>query len=301
MAGGLQGLADVRAIIQIQCRIRKHAQLKREQSHLRKPNMQDAPRTLGEVLSQAKPSGAKISEPKLQLVTHQVISILLLTVLTTIPIWWIIQAPKPNSTTTIALAVFVSIFWLLITYQRKKTRSIGPGRRRLQHSLLAHDRQGFMAGLKLAQKTVIIDGSNLYHFGLNEELGTRALALIAQQLRIEGYRVVCFFDANIHYTLIKNGAASADQRHSLTTLSECFALGLDEIYVVPAGIQADKFILDSLKHLPISFTVTNDRFRDYAKAYPTVMTGDQWRKGVVVTNNEIRIIKHRFASPVYLA
>ena len=240
-------------------------------------------------------------EPKPHLVIYQVISILLLTTLTTIPIWWILQEPKPNSTTTITLAVFVSVFWLFVTYKLKKTRSIGPDRRRLQHPLLAHDRQGFMADLELAQKTVIIDGSNLYHFGLKEELGTRALALIAQQLRAERYRVVCFFDANIHYTLIENGAAFANQKHSVTTLSECFALGLDEIYVVPAGVQADKFILDSLKHLPISFTVTNDRFRDYAKTYPTVMNGDQWRKGVVVTNNEIRIIKHRFASPVYLA
>jgi len=124
--------------------------------------------------------------------------------------------------------------------------------------------------------------------------------LIARQLRAEGYRIVCFFDANIHFALIEHGDAPSGKRHSIETLQQCFDIERDEIYVVPSGIQADKFILDSLKYLPISFTVTNDRFRDYGKSYATVMKGDQWRKGIVVVRNEIRVQKHRFRSPVYV-
>jgi hypothetical protein len=56
-----------------------------------------------------------------------------------------------------------------------------------------------------------------------------------------------------------------------------------------------------LKHLPVSFAVTNDQFRDYAKAYPTVMKGNQWRKGVAITNTEIKVLQHRFQTPIPLA
>jgi hypothetical protein len=74
----------------------------------------------------------------------------------------------------------------------------------------------------------------------------------------------------------------------------------DEIYVVPSGVQADKYILDCLKHLPISFTVSNDQFRDYTKKYPTVMKGNQWRKGIKISKNEIKLLQHRLQSPIRL-
>jgi hypothetical protein len=124
--------------------------------------------------------------------------------------------------------------------------------------------------------------------------------LIANQLRVEGYRIVCFFDANIFYTLGEHGAFSSNQHHSVEMLEDIFGLMADEIYVVPSGVQADKYVLDSLKHLPISFAVTNDQFRDYAKNYPTVMKGNQWRKGVVISKNEIKLLQHQFQSPVRL-
>ncbi|MEB8330815.1 hypothetical protein OO009_15790, partial [Flavobacteriaceae bacterium KMM 6897] len=97
------------------------------------------------------------------------------------------------------------------------------------------------------------------------------LGAIANQLREEGYRVVCFFDANIYYTLHEHGAFPAEERHSPALLEDIFGLHRNEIYVVPSGVQADKYILESLKHLPASFAVTNDQFRDYAKDYAKVM------------------------------
>jgi hypothetical protein len=60
--------------------------------------------------------------------------------------------------------------------------------------------------------------------------------------------------------------------------------------VVPSRVQADEYILEALKHLPISFAVTNDQFRDYAKKYPTVMKDNLWRKGVVISRNEIKLL-----------
>jgi hypothetical protein len=84
----------------------------------------------------------------------------------------------------------------------------------------------------------------------------------------------------------------------------CSVLFLDSMrmkfYVVPGGVQADQYILDSLKFLPVSFAITNDRFRDYADRYPSVMADNQWRKGVVFSNGEIHLHQHKFQKPVLL-
>lgn len=264
--------------------------------------MQNTPKTLGDALAR-RTSAPPDQRPRiwvLRAVNHT-INLLLLTALTTIPIWWAIQYPNMPATTATTLACLVFALWLFSSYQKRKLGPLKTGPKRAPHPLLAHDTHGFMQHLKLAQKTAVFDGSNLFHFGLQENVGARAVALIAAQLRTEGYRVVCFFDANIHYTLIKNGVVPKNRQHAVGTLEEKFGLQFDEIYVVPAGTQADKFILDCLSHLPVSFAVTNDRFRDFAKLYPSVMKGDQWRKGIMVSKNEIKIVKHRFASPVYLS
>jgi hypothetical protein len=75
---------------------------------------------------------------------------------------------------------------------------------------------------------------------------------------------------------------------------------VNEIYIVPGGVQADQYILDCLKYLPYSFAVTNDRFRDYASKYPSVMKDNQWRKGVEISNNEIILQRYRFKKPIRL-
>ncbi len=80
-------------------------------------------------------------------------------------------------------------------------------------------------------------------------------------------------------------------------LEDIFGLKEDEIYVVPSGVQADKYILECLKCLPISFAVTNDKFRDYAHQYPTVMKDNLWRKGVVISGGEIKLLQHRLQEP----
>jgi len=126
------------------------------------------------------------------------------------------------------------------------------------------------------------------------------LRRIAGQLRTEGYRVICFFDANIFYTLIENGDYPHDQRHDKGRLCRLFDIDLNELYIVPSGVQADRYILSTLRHMPISFAVTNDRFRDYAKSYASVMKGDQWRKAVSISKDQIKLQKYRFKTPVRL-
>ena len=170
-------------------------------------------------------------------------------------------------------------------------------RPRKVHSLLATDRQGFMAAMRLDEKTAVFDGSNVYHFGNDHGLDAQPLGMLAHRLRDEGYRIVCFFDANIYHRLHEHGAFPKGTRHSVVLLHDIFGLAPKETYVVPSGVQADLYILNTLKHLPISFAVTNDRFRDYAKQFPDVMKG-QWRKGMQISNGELKLLQHKLAVPI---
>ena len=218
-----------------------------------------------------------------------------------LPVWWFLTRPEMHRNIMLILTAILIVLWLIVDRLRRSARRRGAENGYGTHSLLANDRQGFMRDLRLDEKTAVLDGSNIYHFGRENGLDAQPLGEIAHQLRAEGYRIVCFFDANIFYTLSEHGAYASDQRHLLTLLKDIFGLREDEIYVVPSGEQADKYVLDSLKHLPISFAVTNDQFRDYAMKYPTVMKDNQWRKGVKISNNEIRLQQHRFQKPIKLS
>ena len=85
----------------------------------------------------------------------------------------------------------------------------------------------------MSTKTVIIDGSNIYHLGHKYGMPTHPLGLIANQLREEAYRIVCFFDANIFHTLVERGIFPSDQSHTYTLLSSIFGLNENEILCSP--------------------------------------------------------------------
>ena len=229
----------------------------------------------------------------------------LLSAIAALPLWWLMTGSDMRMNVMLMLLGILFVLWFLTNRARNKiddpAQNLTLSKPRITNSLLVNDRQGFMRYLRLDAKTAIFDGSNIYHFGRENELDAQPLGMLAYQLRAEGYRIVCFFDANIFYTLNEHDAFPKDRQHSLDLLQDIFGLKKNEIYVVPSGTQADKYVLDSLKHLPISFAVTNDRFRDYAKQYPTVMKGNQWRKGVEIRGNEIRLFQHKLQQPIYIS
>lgn len=217
----------------------------------------------------------------LQKTLYTLLNFFLLTAIMALPLWWLLMRPDMDRTILMVLLAVLIALWLFVYRGFRATRL---------HYLLANDRLGIMRDLRLDAKTAIIDGSNIYHFGHRNKLDAQPLGEIIHQLRTEGYRIVCFFDSNIFFTLKEHGAYPRYLRHSLALLEDIFGLRRDEIYVVPSGVQADKYVLESLKHLPISFAVTNDQFRDYAKKYQMVMRDNQWRKCVVISNGEIKLL-----------
>lgn len=170
-----------------------------------------------------------------------------------------------------------------------------------QHFLFRHDTQGFMKSLKLSDKTAVFDGNNIYHFGMDKGAGRMVLQTLVRQLRSEGYRIVCFFDANIFFTLRESGEfLHMGSRFSLGMLKRIFDLNPYEIYIVPSGNQADLFIVESLSHLPFSFAVTNDQFRDYKSKYGFLAKDSDWRKGVRIKDRTIYLHQHSFKKPLTL-
>jgi hypothetical protein len=249
------------------------------------------------------------------------LSMALLLITVAIPFLWLMSGAQLWGAVILIAMCVPLLFWVVVVHARDAARanSDNPGwptsapitkrksglfaKMRFQpvtkpHSLLLNDRQGFMRNLRLDAKTAIFDGSNVYHFGHDNGLDAQPLGLLAQQLRNEGYRIVCFFDANIFYTLQEHGAFSAEQVHSLAMIEDIFGLKPNEVYIVPSGVQADLYVLNTLKHLPISFAVTNDQFRDYTKQFPDVMKGNQWRKGILISKGELKLRQHKFEAPV---
>jgi hypothetical protein len=190
------------------------------------------------------------------------------------------------------LSAAICVVFLIVVTPRRSTKT---------HFLISDDRHGFMKDLKLSDKTVVFDGSNIYHFGLENDVGREPLKALIQELRSEGYRIVCFFDANIYHTLLEyNAFQEGSQRFSVSILQALFNLEPAEIYVVPSGVQADRFIVETLSHLPISFAVTNDRFRDYEAEYDFLAKDKSWRKGVLIKNGKLSLYQHTFKNPLVM-
>ena len=264
--------------------------------------MTQKPITLGELLDPIDPANPPVSfAGQLRNTVYSILNVGLLVAIAALIAWWFLANPDVSDIMIVFLIGLLLVLWLFLFSLRHDTTPYRRAKKTNAHFLLANDRQHFMYDLRLDAKTAVFDGSNIYHFGHSNGVDAQPLGLIANQLRAEGYRIVCFFDANIFYTLSEHGAFPSHQRHVVSMLQDIFGLETNEIYVVPSKVQADKYILSCLRHLPISFAVTNDQFRDYARTYAGVMKGNLWRKGVRISKNEIKLQQHKFKTPVTLS
>ncbi|PLS19964.1 hypothetical protein [Neptunicoccus cionae] len=244
--------------------------------------MTNTPQTLGEALD-----GITTTPPTPWQIALRRLIILLLSLIVAVFAYKLFQ----NGTAPLIALAVIPLLSMFFPLRHSKQR----------HWLLRLDRNRILQHLRLDAKTAVFDGSNIYHLGLKQNVGTRPLLLLAGRLREEGYRIVCFFDANIYFTLRNNGdLPTQGGRFHPKMLHDAFGLSASETYVVPKGVQADKFIVETLSHLPISFAVTNDRFRDYEAQYSLLQDSNDWRKGVTLKGGTIQLYQHRFKPPLEL-
>ena len=108
---------------------------------------------------------------------------------------------------------------------------------------------------------LILDGSNVMHWR-DATPSLETLSEVVWHLTAKGYRVGVVFDANAGYLL------SGRYLHD-GALAQHLRLPVSRVMVVPKGTPADPVILDTARDMGAR-VVSNDRFRDWADAYPEV-------------------------------
>ncbi len=112
-------------------------------------------------------------------------------------------------------------------------------------------------------RRILVDGSNVMHWKDNRP-DIAPLRQVVQELRARGFTPGVVFDANAGYKL--EGRFMNDR-----ALGRMLGLPADQVLVVPKGTPADAWLLDAARQFKARI-VTNDRYRDWAEAYPEVRT-----------------------------
>ncbi|MGB7316678.1 MAG: hypothetical protein WBC85_01795 [Planktotalea sp.] len=134
-----------------------------------------------------------------------------------------------------------------------------------------------------AQNWVIVDGSNVMHW-IDNEPNIQPVRDVLAHLTQLGYTAGVMFDASAGHRL--QGKYWHDD-----AFSRLLGIPEDRIMVVPKGTIADKYILTAARDFRAKI-VTNDRFRDWADAFPEVhefgflITG-WYRDGKLFTSLEL--------------
>ncbi|MCU0826213.1 MAG: hypothetical protein MUE52_02125 [Tabrizicola sp.] len=109
---------------------------------------------------------------------------------------------------------------------------------------------------------ILIDGSNVMHWRDNQP-SLAPLQGVVAQLSILGYAPGVVFDANAGWKLFGRYMRGDE-------LAQLLSLPRSQVFVVPKGEQADPYLLEVARDHKAKI-VTNDRYRDWAEAYPEVL------------------------------
>ena len=106
---------------------------------------------------------------------------------------------------------------------------------------------------------ILIDGANVMHNG-KEKPRLANLELVLKKLRDEGFSYLVFTDASTRYKL-----EDGNEKKRFEKL-----LRKPHVRQVPAGTQADVWLMQYAKDMPLSKILSNDRFEEWTKEYPSV-------------------------------
>ena len=137
-----------------------------------------------------------------------------------------------------------------------------------------------LAGLPAARKAgpwIVIDGSNVMYWR-DERPSLVALQQVVAAVETAGFRPMIWFDANVGYKLGTRYMGEAE-------LSQALSRGRSQIRMAPKGTPADALLLAHATKLGTG-VVSNDRFREWAAAFPSVaeegvLVRGRWVDGAV--------------------
>lgn len=112
------------------------------------------------------------------------------------------------------------------------------------------------------RRWVVIDGSNVM-FWQNETPSLSAVSAVVGEVKKAGLTPLVWFDANAGYKV-------GDHYMNPRDLSRAIGVSRKQVRVAPKGSPADPLLLEDAAKLGTG-VVSNDRYRDWAEAYPSVM------------------------------
>ena len=117
---------------------------------------------------------------------------------------------------------------------------------------------------------MVVDGSNVMHWrDGTPQLAT--LVAVLRQLEALGFTPGAVFDANAGHLLTGRYCDDA-------ALARLTGLARDRVVVVDKGQPADPMILRVMREMAVP-VVSNDRYRDWAEAWPEVQDPAQFIRG----------------------
>lgn len=125
---------------------------------------------------------------------------------------------------------------------------------------------------KLAKgRRIVLDGTNILYWMDSEEARLDSLRLVVRHLTEREFLPLVFLDASSRHHL-------RDKSLTARKFAQLLDIKADQVFVCPAGTEADEFILDyaTAEKLPV---VSNDQFRDRARIVKTL----KLVKGVIVS------------------
>ncbi|WP_095595607.1 NYN domain-containing protein [Actibacterium pelagium] len=108
---------------------------------------------------------------------------------------------------------------------------------------------------------IAVDGSNVLYWD-DDTPSLNTVKRVAEQLRVDGFQAVIWFDANVGYLV-------SDRYLGPRALAHHLGLHPRYVRVAGKGTPADPLVIEAAATLNARI-VTNDRFRDWEETYPQV-------------------------------
>jgi hypothetical protein len=117
---------------------------------------------------------------------------------------------------------------------------------------------------------ILIDGSNVMHWN-NGTPDIHVVRRVVDALQHHGHTPGVVFDANVGYKISNRFLGDEAMANRLN-------LPVEQVMVSPKGVPADQFLLQAARDMDAAI-ITNDRFRDWAEAFPDVVKPERLVKG----------------------
>lgn len=131
--------------------------------------------------------------------------------------------------------------------------------------------------VQITGRSVIVDGSNVMHWGGDPSM--KVLTKVLKELQYRGLEPLVYFDANVGYKL-------TGKRLKPAAMAAELGLSQEQVVFAPKKVPADEILLEHAVSDNLR-VVTNDKFLDWKQKFPKVgekgfLIKGMWKEGSVI-------------------